>query len=72
MHHDFKKLADGNYAYLAWEPLAPETAARVRRDNFDLAEQGLSQEEAVQECGRCLRCDHYGKGAFRNGRVEKW
>ena len=49
-----------------------ETAARVRRDNFDLAEQGLSQEEAVQECGRCLRCDHYGKGAFRNGRVEKW
>ena len=49
-----------------------ETAARVRRDNFDLAEQGLSQEEVVQECGRCLRCDHYGKGAFRNGRVEKW
>ena len=29
MHHDFKKLADGNYAYLAWEPLAPETAALV-------------------------------------------
>ena len=29
MHHDFKKLADGNYAYLAWEPLEAETAARV-------------------------------------------
>lgn len=30
MHHDFKKLANGNYIYLAWEPLAPEVARNVR------------------------------------------
>lgn len=29
MHHDFKKLANGNYAYLAWEALEPEKAASV-------------------------------------------
>ncbi len=49
-----------------------EEASRVRRSSFALAERGLSEEEAAQECSRCLRCDHFGRGAFRNGRVEKW
>ncbi len=30
MHHDFKKLANGNYVYLAWEALPPEVARKVR------------------------------------------
>ena len=29
-------------------------------------------EEAQQECGRCLRCDHYGFGVFKGGRTTKW
>lgn len=49
-----------------------EESALTRASHFDLMERGLSHEEAIQECGRCLRCDHYGKGAFRQGRVEKW
>ena len=29
-HHDFKKLPNGNYVYLAWEPLDAGTIRRVR------------------------------------------
>lgn len=43
-----------------------------RSDDFDLIEEGLTDEEAKQECARCLRCDHFGFGAFRGGRVERW
>ena len=49
-----------------------ERAAHERSDNFDLAEEGLSIEEALQEASRCLRCDHFGYGAFRGGRKEQW
>lgn len=46
-----------------------------RNDDFDIMEIGMSEEEARQECSRCLRCDHYGYGSFRGGREEhntKW
>ena len=33
---------------------------------------GMSEEEALQEARRCLRCDHFGYGIFKGGRVEKW
>ena len=49
-----------------------ERAAEERRDDFDLMELGLADEEAAQECSRCLRCDHFGCGAFRNGRKATW
>ena len=29
----------------------------------------MSAEEALQECGRCLRCDRYGCGTLTDGRV---
>ena len=29
-------------------------------------------QEAAQECGRCLRCDHYGYGIFKGGRAAIW
>jgi NADPH-dependent glutamate synthase beta subunit-like oxidoreductase len=41
-----------------------EREAFERRGDFDAIENGLDPAEAVQEAGRCLRCDHYGAGAF--------
>ena len=42
-----------------------ERAAEDRKDDFGLMEKCLTDEEAKQECSRCLRCDHCGFGAFR-------
>jgi len=42
-----------------------ERPAGERKDDFNLMEKSLTDEEAAQECSRCLRCDHYGCGAFR-------
>ena len=43
-----------------------------RVKDFDLVELGMTFEEATQESERCLRCDHFGLGVFKGGRVEKW
>lgn len=43
-----------------------------RGDDFEECEIGLSLEEALQEAGRCLRCDYHGFGSFRGGRTTKW
>ena len=43
-----------------------------RKNDFDAIENTMSDEEACQECGRCLRCDHFGFGAIRGGRSTKW
>ena len=32
----------------------------------------LSEQEAKQECGRCLRCDCFGFGSHKGGRTNKW
>lgn len=40
--------------------------------NFDLVSVGMSEEESVQESSRCLRCDCFGFGNFRKGRVTEW
>lgn len=42
-----------------------ERAAEERKGDFNLMEKCLTDEEAAQECSRCLRCDHCGYGAFR-------
>lgn len=49
-----------------------EREANERKRDFDLMERGFSDEEAHQEASRCLHCDHFGFGAFRGGRIEKW
>ena len=49
-----------------------ERAAQERKGDFELMEKCLTDEEAKQECSRCLRCDHCGYGAFRGGRKAKW
>ena len=49
-----------------------ERDADERKRDFLCIECGLSNEEARQESGRCLRCDHFGYGNFKGGREEKW
>ena len=47
-----------------------ERPARERRLDFAEVEQPMSTEEVLQECGRCLRCDHFGCGALVGGRIR--
>ena len=42
------------------------------RQDFQLASCGMTEEEAMQEAGRCLRCDHFGYGIFKGGRTTQW
>lgn len=49
-----------------------ERMAEERVRDFDMVELPMSLEEAMQESSRCLRCDHFGLGVFKGGRVEKW
>ena len=42
------------------------------RTDFKLATCGMTEEEAIQEAGRCLRCDHFGYGIFKGGRTTQW
>ena len=51
---------------------ATEREAGERKKDFLCIECGMTDEEAVQESARCLRCDHFGYGNFKGGRVEKW
>ena len=43
-----------------------------RNRDFGDFEVGLLLEEAIQEAGRCLRCDCNNLGAFRGGRHTTW
>ena len=49
-----------------------EREAALRIKDFKLMECGMTDEEARQESGRCLRCDHFGYGVFKGGRVREW
>ncbi len=49
-----------------------ESEACVRKLSFDGVELPMSEEEAMQEASRCLRCDHYGCGILRGGRQHLW
>ncbi len=40
--------------------------------DFALVQNGMTDEEAFQECSRCLRCDRFGYGLFRGGRSLEW
>lgn len=39
-----------------------------RRLDFDLVSLPMTQQQATQECSRCLRCDHFGSGSLVGGR----
>ena len=49
-----------------------ERDASERKCDFDCIECSMTHEEAAQESSRCLRCDQFGYGIFKGGRVEKW
>ena len=49
-----------------------ERPACERKDDFNLMEHCMTEEEAIQESGRCLRCDHFGYGVFKGGRKDRW
>lgn len=49
-----------------------ERPAAERVGDFEMVECGMSCEEAQQESRRCLRCDHFGYGVFKGGRVSRW
>ncbi|MCD7957665.1 MAG: FAD-dependent oxidoreductase [Lachnospiraceae bacterium] len=49
-----------------------ERQASDRAKDFEPVECGMTCEEANQEARRCLRCDHFGYGAFKGGRTEQW
>ncbi len=44
-----------------------DISARERKKNFEPVENGMSYEEAMQECSKCLRCDHFGCGNVIGG-----
>jgi len=47
-----------------------ERAPSERRNDFKLVEIGMTEKEACQEAGRCLRCDHFNCGIIKGGRSE--
>ncbi|MDR2753084.1 MAG: FAD-dependent oxidoreductase [Oscillospiraceae bacterium] len=49
-----------------------ERPADERKGDFAHLEFGMSAQEACLEADRCLRCDRYGCGVFRGGRISKW
>jgi NADPH-dependent glutamate synthase beta subunit-like oxidoreductase len=49
-----------------------ERAAAERKNDFTCMEYCMTCEEATKESSRCLRCDHFGYGIFKGGRVDKW
>ncbi len=49
-----------------------EKESWARRDNFEGIEYTMSDEEALQEASRCLRCDRHGCGVLRGGRKDRW
>ena len=49
-----------------------EREAEKRVQDFEGVENCMTEKEACQEAGRCLRCDHFGYGIFRGGRENLW
>lgn len=47
-----------------------DVASRIA--DFDEVECCMTDEEALQESRRCLRCDHFGFGVFKGGRTLRW
>lgn len=49
-----------------------ERPVAERTKDFNLIEFALTDEEAEQESSRCLRCDRFGYGIFKGGRIKQW
>ena len=60
---DYKKFLDNSMT---------EREAGERVCDFEAVENCMTEKEAHQEAGRCLRCDHFGYGIFKGGREKLW
>ncbi len=49
-----------------------ERDAKERKQDFDSIEHEMTDMQAIVESSRCLRCDNFGCGNFRGGRITKW
>lgn len=49
-----------------------EREACERVCDWEGVENCMTEKEAKQEAGRCLRCDHFGYGIFKGGRNRIW
>ena len=49
-----------------------ERDPQERKCDFRCIEDGMTEEEMLQETSRCLRCDHFGYGIFKGGRLREW
>ena len=49
-----------------------ERDAKERKQDFDAIEHEMTDMQAIVESSRCLRCDNFGCGNFRGGRITKW
>lgn len=49
-----------------------EKEPNLRKNNFEPFEINMTEQEACQEAGRCLRCDKFGMGSLKGGRSFKW
>jgi outer membrane protein assembly factor BamB len=56
MHHDFAKLPNGNYLYLAWEPVPPELCKKIRGGI-----KGTEFENGVMFNDKLVEIDPQGK-----------
>ena len=65
----YKLLAQETGHTLPWGNL---TGIRPVKIAMGLIEEGMTCEEACQEARRCIRCDHFGFGILKGGRIEKW
>ena len=49
-----------------------ERCAEERKHDFLLMENSMTLQQAYQEASRCLRCDKFGYGALKGGRIFQW
>ena len=54
------------------ESICQKKEAAERKNNFQAFEHCMTTQEAMQESSRCLRCDYFGYGSFKGGRVRSW
>lgn len=49
-----------------------ERPSNARKSDYEEVEEPLTRQKVTCEASRCLRCDHFGFGGFREGRELSW
>jgi NADPH-dependent glutamate synthase beta subunit-like oxidoreductase len=71
-HHHYRMNIEipesrGNMRHHMGRVNLTEKSARERKKSFCPVENSMTHEEAMQECGKCLRCDVFGSGTMKGG-----